>query len=358
MGNGEYGQTGSGLITKFKPNFEKIIMNPKKVAPRKSSKPTFFKRKKKGDVKKFETAFSCGAYHCVCVHEGNVYIWGSYQDNNVSTGFSLISYSPHQIPDMTMMQVKQLCVRRRQIFAVVGLTNLPNIRFSCFDPPQVESGTLDGILDFLLQDFDEEFTDTFFLTYTLFLDGSQLLDILQERLKSVTKEEELSFKSKMLLFLEKWVKSKQNYDIFEYENIFEKVKSFIELVTGNNNTLQTKILKLLAKENISSNKIPPSLNRDLTNEIFEMNPREVAEQISLFEQHVFSSIAGHEFLKVKWQKNKDQAQNIVRSICSFNNFSNWVGTTILLSLDEKIRSHRANTWLTIADVIFFFFLFF
>ena len=358
MGNGANGQTGTGN-TSTKQNFEKILMSTTttKVLDRRSIRS----KKKKFDLKKFETSFSCGAYYCACLYEGNVYLWGSYQDPSNPNNLRLISNVPQLVSNTTMMQVKQIATHKNQLFAVVGLSNLPNIRFSSFDPPVVESGTLEGIIDYLLQDFDDDFTDVFFITYTLFMNGAQLLDYIEKKVNNIQNHDDpSSYKTKLILFIEKWVKSKQNFDVFESENIFEKVTKLIEMITASNNTFQTKILKLLAKEN-TTYKPPPSFDRDLTEEMFEMNPRDVAEQISLVEQHIFSFITGSEFLKVKWQKNKEQAQNIIRVINFFNNFSNWCSTTILQISDEKVRSKRANCWLSIADVkfhLFYFFFFF
>eukprot|EP01091_Cochliopodium_minus_P017282 TRINITY_DN6718_c0_g1_i1.p1 TRINITY_DN6718_c0_g1~~TRINITY_DN6718_c0_g1_i1.p1 ORF type:complete len:1218 (-),score=373.90 TRINITY_DN6718_c0_g1_i1:17-3670(-) len=356
IGYGAHGQTGtvatnsSGVAVKQ--SFEKINFGTKTVPEKKESRFNFLKKKKSNDTKtKTDPIFSCGPYYCVCVHDGNVYIWGSQKDT-VSNQFSLISPVPIQIPDMSMMQVKQFWAHPKHLFAVVGMHNLPNIRFSSFDPPVVESGTLEGIIDFLLQDFSEDFSDTFFLTYTFFISGKDLLDFLEKRWNEYSNSEDsVALKTRIILFMEKWTKSKQNLDIFELENIFERVHKFIEMITQNNPTFQSKILKLLAKEN-SFYKPPPSIDKDLTNLFFEMNPKEVAEQICLVEQHIFSAITGSEFLKTKWQKSKENAQNIIRGIDCFNNFSNWCSSTILQTPNEKIRSERANKWLLIAEECF------
>ena len=358
MGVGTAGQLGVGSVSN-RSSFEAIsfqrpasVETKPKDSPKTNSTETkkkkliFAKKNQAALSKKEDIFFDCGSNFCTAIVSGNVFVWGSVK--SISSTLNLVGFTPNLFSDLTVIQVKQVVSHSKHIFIVVGLHNLPNITFSSFNPPTVEYGTAQGIVDFMFESFNESFLDIFFYCYPLFLKGKALLELIGKKWKETANAEDpTAQKTKIIVFVEKWIKSKQNYDVFDKENIFDVFHKLVEEIAGNN-MLQTKLLRLLATEN-NNYKLPPPSEKDLTSLFFELPPKEVAEQICLVEQYLFSTITTFEFLGLKWQKSKENATNLLRVIQSFNNFSGWCMTTILQSPSQKVRSERANKWLLIAE---------
>ena len=72
--------------------------------------------------------------------EGILHVWGGEGRHN----------EPTQVDDFGRIQFSKLCPASKQLLTVVGLTNLPTIQFSSFNPPEVKAGSFSSLLDWLI----------------------------------------------------------------------------------------------------------------------------------------------------------------------------------------------------------------
>lgn len=83
--------------------------------------------------------------------------------------------------------------------------------------------------------------------------------------------------------------------------------------------------------------------------ILDVNPEELARQITLIEHQLFKEIKANEFLGLAWAKRREQAPNILRLINWSNRMIKWVATTIVTEPDYRRRVATLKLILDTAD---------
>ncbi|CAG8566984.1 1701_t:CDS:2 [Paraglomus occultum] len=94
---------------------------------------------------------------------------------------------------------------------------------------------------------------------------------------------------------------------------------------------------------------PPILPRKMKNlEFLEIEPIELARQLTLIDSHFFGQIGSYEWMRRVWQKNDDS-----RSISVMINFSNqiafWTVGSILQQQEPKVRGNWIKHYIAVAD---------
>ncbi|KAJ3442232.1 ras guanine nucleotide exchange factor i-related [Anaeramoeba flamelloides] len=131
---------------------------------------------------------------------------------------------------------------------------------------------------------------------------------------------------------------------FIKEDLHQSLPSLSELLISKIETIEKqtgkqKIVKFTEKP---PQPIVPKNIFSQTLSIFDVNELEVARQITLIEQKIYSKIKPRELLNLAWSKAKyrHRAQNVLRFIQHFNQLSGWVSTEIIKG--ETIRK-RVST---------------
>lgn len=95
---------------------------------------------------------------------------------------------------------------------------------------------------------------------------------------------------------------------------------------------------------------PPLLPKMVTGalDILDIDPVEVARQMTLLDHDVFSRIQPAELLGQKWTKNRHEAPNVLAMIARFNSVAAWVTRTVLSFPEPALRSVVFSHFLRIA----------
>jgi son of sevenless-like protein len=122
-----------------------------------------------------------------------------------------------------------------------------------------------------------------------------------------------------------------------------------------------KRLELFAKVSTSKRKsyitqpTPPVLftanNQSLS--LLEIDPLEIARQITLFESKFFSKLKPTEFLNTNWQKDPASAPNVKRMIFNSNKITGWIATYVLAEPSARKRAAFLEHFIKIAKVFEF-----
>lgn len=207
---------------------------------------------------------------------------------------------------------------------------------------------------------DSDYVETFLLTYRSMIPASDLLeriflryehgmtDAEEEQSMSHLEAETMEKKQKIIRLrvgnvLKRW--------LTEHFHDFSKDPSLLERLNANLARIQEKglvdqIKKTIADEQAQSAKKkeftfstpPPASLTPKTANFEDFDPIEVARQLCLIEQEIYTAIHPKEALNQSWNKRKEQAPNIIKMIHFFNVFSKWVSTKLVSEPDLKARS--------------------
>ena len=241
---------------------------------------------------------------------------------------------------------------------------------------KVKGGTFEALVERLTchDAFDSNFTNTFLLTYRSFCTSTQFMSALLKRY-SLPKPKGLTELNDVNEWHEKKLKPirlrvcnvvKSWYETFSNENdeddkkAFEMAKDFFEREIQRDPTFLT-VSKLLDKFDKGFNKriiptpsreapvpiLPKSLRRI---RFIEIDPTEVARQLTLMCSKLYNQIQPLECLNKAWSKKENSpAVNIKMMIEMSNQVTSWVAITILQEGDLKKRAANLKHFIYIAE---------
>jgi len=237
-----------------------------------------------------------------------------------------------------------------------------NILFSQ-DNGEVRAGSLNKLVERLTM--DTKMIDSFLMTYKSFTNASTLLEKLIQRF-NVPASQDVEEGSAMVIQLSvidvmtKWMdKYPDDFD----EPLRLQMKHFIDFVaTTSSTSIAKKIQVSFSKlENNTSGSAykpvdpeAPSLPPDFFSRewsLLDMEPKEIARQITICDWIIFSKIRPSELMNQSWSKPKlkHRSPNVLAMIKRFNVISNWVTVSILNVPTVRDRARVMAKFIHIAD---------
>jgi len=223
----------------------------------------------------------------------------------------------------------------------------------------VKGGTLTKLIERLTFESttDNDYIDTFLLTYRTFISPLDLLEQLLERyrtgsaeinLEGISEIEASNAEKKQKIIrirvgnvLKRWLSD--HYHDYHDPQMLSRLESGIAEIQEPQ--LQATLRKTIQEQQLQKNKI-----RDLMfskEKPLPIQPKgalfedwdviEVARQLCLYEQSIYQQIHPKEALNQAWNKHKERAPNIIRMIAFFNRMSKWVSTQICHREEFKAR---------------------
>lgn len=108
---------------------------------------------------------SAGGKSIISFYNSNkTFIWGFFEYDGEKLGSDIIF--PEEIKKFSDIQILNVFSFSNQIVLSIGIQNLPSLKFSSFDPPVVQRGTPQALVDYLFEDpIDYTYQTQFLLTY-------------------------------------------------------------------------------------------------------------------------------------------------------------------------------------------------
>ncbi|KAJ3187303.1 hypothetical protein HDU85_006591 [Gaertneriomyces sp. JEL0708] len=250
---------------------------------------------------------------------------------------------------------------------------------------KVKGGRLKALIERLtLHDaLDADFTLTFLLTYRSFTTSPEFIRMVLDRFSmptptGLTPEQE-----------QQWVSQKLTPVRLRVFNVLKNWLENYALDTDSNDVLAVDMVRVFAEEtmkeimasaaaqllrilnkmtlnggNASTRKLvqnnrecpPPILPRNLNRiKFLELDPLEVARQLTVMESGLYARIMPSEFLKQAWsetagdKEGKGKSVNVRAMIATSNQITGWVASSILMEKDLKKRSQIMKQFIYIAD---------
>lgn len=241
---------------------------------------------------------------------------------------------------------------------------------------QVKSGTVSELVDLLCLHEDDPllplfqhktFVRNWFLTYSSFTTPKEFFASLKAEFHKAFEENDDSVAEKalaVLVVISLWVKMEYASDFANDDDLTKSLNRFFDKDVKEKISSKSSESKSMGKENRESisakvheiktvlqkqldlyskrpepdlkyapQSIVPKRNKDATtlDYITDVDPLEIARQITLLEADIFRRIRSREFLKVAWTKKnkKELAPNLTKFLRLSSRISNWVVTEIL-----------------------------
>lgn len=204
---------------------------------------------------------------------------------------------------------------------------------------------------------DNDYIDTFLLTYRSFISPTDLLEQLLDRYKTGSEEIEseglseieatnAEKKQKLIRIrvgnvIKRWLSD--HYHDFHDPTLLSRLEEGISEITENQ--LQATLRKTIQEQQLQKNKIrdlmfskeKPTPIQPKGSTFDDWDVVEVARQLCLYEQTIYQGIHPKEALGQSWNKHKERAPNLLKMITFFNRLSKWVSTQVCLREDLKER---------------------
>eukprot|EP00007_Cunea_sp_BSH-02190019_P006845 CAMPEP_0174231344 /NCGR_PEP_ID=MMETSP0417-20130205/1891_1 /TAXON_ID=242541 /ORGANISM="Mayorella sp, Strain BSH-02190019" /LENGTH=1210 /DNA_ID=CAMNT_0015309213 /DNA_START=169 /DNA_END=3801 /DNA_ORIENTATION=+ len=224
---------------------------------------------------------------------------------------------------------------------------------------------------------DPKYLLAFLLTYRSFTTGAEILDLLEKRWNcephsgARTPDFESKFvqriRLRVLNVVKVWI-SKHTYDFRDDIELTKRVIAFLDDVVakdmrGSADGLKKSLERRLEAEDsreihldekkmelAPTPKVPPMKRGALT--LLDMNPLEVARQITLIEFRLYNKCRPWEFLGLAWTRNAGQdAPNVHKMIHWSTRMSLWVATEILRGKTAKKKIAVISMFIKIAKYL-------
>lgn len=228
---------------------------------------------------------------------------------------------------------------------------------------------------------DANFNQAFLLTYRSFCSSAEFLKLLIERF-NVSPPEGLT-NDQMCLWAEKKQKPvrlrvlnvlKLWIEMFVFDDedlqLMQQIKSFIKTTVNQSIPAATEqLLKHIEKRehSVATHRRPtgpklvapsssgglfPILPKNWRKlKFLDLDPLELARQLTLIESQIYTMIRPQECLNKAWsQKGTNDAPNIKEMIKKTNQITGWVAETILMEGDVKKRSLVMKHFISVAEV--------
>jgi len=183
----------------------------------------------------------------------------------------------------------------------------------------------------------------------------------------LNKQKQVPIRLRVLKLIHYWVESNFETDFKFDQNLVKVLMDFLENTASISSftlslkTLLTNKLNGTAVRKTIQTKIidPPDPIMPLAFEtltvssltFLQIDPLEIARQLSMIEQKIYRSINPSELLNMAWQKKDKEiiSPNIVALTKIFNKISNWVYAEILMQEDSVMRVNTLKNFILIAD---------
>ncbi|KEI39358.1 uncharacterized protein L969DRAFT_49135 [Mixia osmundae IAM 14324] len=240
---------------------------------------------------------------------------------------------------------------------------------------QVKGGTLAALVEKLTshEGVDHHFNTTFLLTYRTFTTSNDLFDMLVQRYMIEmpaglaaeeahiwTEQKQKLVRIRVLNILKVWIESNL-YDDNE-SAVLDRVSRFAtEAVTDSvaakqvirvvERRLQNGVPSLAAPLTSYGPPPPPIISRSIRKlKFLDMDPTELARQLTLYDSRLFSAIRPPECLAKAWPKKVQTDSPNIRAMIDLSNaITRWVGCTILEYQDPKKRVGVVKHFVNIAE---------
>ncbi|KAJ3217300.1 hypothetical protein HK099_005530 [Clydaea vesicula] len=239
----------------------------------------------------------------------------------------------------------------------------------------VKGGTLKGLLNYLLNDSisGSNFESQFLLTYRTFTTSTILYEHLRQFFVENVNTKKLTselVRVRVLEVLELWV---ENYSEETEEDTkilneilhlcqskfleHQKVKNAVDkLIQTVEEKKKGRLSKSFSSNSVfflkfSLNSPPPILPKNLLKiSLLDIDPLELARQLTILESHDFISIKPFEFLNKEWSnKNSMEISNIKNAAKTFNMIMRWVAETVLNATEIKLRAAYIKQFILTAE---------
>eukprot|EP01130_Rhizamoeba_saxonica_P009876 TRINITY_DN4029_c0_g2_i1.p2 TRINITY_DN4029_c0_g2~~TRINITY_DN4029_c0_g2_i1.p2 ORF type:complete len:686 (+),score=141.66 TRINITY_DN4029_c0_g2_i1:58-2115(+) len=231
-----------------------------------------------------------------------------------------------------------------------------------------------GAIDTLVKRFstdnstDIDTITDFLLTYHNFLNTQQLIDMVFEhfdtpktfdksdqKAQQKWKHDKKSNQSGIVHFLTQWITYlKEDFNQEELEYLREKINSTYMEKKDKTHGLNLIELTKLDEGDTNMDIDTPSPIIPKSSSLLDFSPLELARQICLFEQRLYSKVQARELLNQSWNKDKESAPNVTSMITFFNVFSGWIASQILSHEKLKERVKVMKIFLKTAQHLFEF----
>jgi son of sevenless-like protein len=267
------------------------------------------------------------------------------------------------------------------------LDHLPEVTYETkFDPPQLKSGTLRGLVEQLTRHdrLDASFNGTFLLTYRSFTTAADLFELLVRRFSiqpppGLSPEDYPTWeerKQKLVRFrvvniLKNWFESywmEENNEASQ--RLLERAFAFAKNTIANTRTpgsgpLMTAIDLRIKGQDTSAKRLvltltnlapAPILPKNMKKlKFLDIDAKEFARQLTIIESRLYGKIKSTECLDKTWQRKvkadaPDPAPNVKSVILHSNQLTNWVAEMILQQAEVKKRVIVIKHFVSIADV--------
>ena len=254
-----------------------------------------------------------------------------------------------------------------------------------FDPPQLKSGTLHGLVEQLTRHdrLDPSFNATFLLTYKSFTTADELFEMLVRRFSiqppaRLTGEEYPTWEEKKQKLVRLRVVNiiKTWFETYWMENndersqiLLERAFGFAKNTIANTKTpgakpLMATIDARLKGQDTSAKRLvltltnsapPPIIPKNMKKlKFLDIDATEFARQLTIIESKLYGKIKPTECLDKTWQRKvaedgQDFAPNVKSLILHSNQLTNWVAEMILSQPEVKKRVIVIKHFVAIAD---------
>lgn len=219
----------------------------------------------------------------------------------------------------------------------------------------IRAASLDTLIR-LLPSSDANYIDTFLMTYRAFCTADELfvrmVDLWELASQHDSNETLKVFRIKFMNVIIKWI---EKHGVDFDDNSLMKLSRFLDAQAADgaiSSTTKDKIAKLIKhKLERTSKKVlhstgvnaptpiqPPQDLEEL--DLTELDPLEVARQITLMDEQAYKSIAASECMNQAWNKPaicNEVSPNIIKMIGRFNATSNWAARIIVTEQNSRKR---------------------
>ncbi|KAH3756001.1 Ras guanine nucleotide exchange factor [Pelomyxa schiedti] len=235
----------------------------------------------------------------------------------------------------------------------------------------IRGGNIYKLIQFLThqEEIDLAFVQSFLISYSAFVSGTDLLDLLVVRFflrrplgapASWVTDVRAKVRLRVISMLKMWA-SQHNDDFSDNPQMMAKMKEILALFAESTKLAASVSLDKPKERPVIEAAFPqPVILIGLTPEtpirsILDMHPEEMARQIALLEWDLWKKVRSKEFIGQNWNKvakKETHAPNISRMILESNRRTCWAITEVVQQRDVKDRAVAIHRLLLCAEASF------
>ncbi|KAI8817620.1 ras guanine nucleotide exchange factor domain-containing protein [Fimicolochytrium jonesii] len=235
---------------------------------------------------------------------------------------------------------------------------------------QITAGTVDALVEALLDEPDQLYVDGFLLTFRHFLTPAQLLTKLTRDFRKFGAERTVDSKKRgaeeqltIVALVKKWA-GEHAYDFLDPLNM-SALHQFLEGVQTSKYSSYSKQIRSLVQHALNDHEdsckatdLPPDTNpthelipllREF--DILSQSTRKIAQQLTLVDSRMFRSIAPEEFTLFLWDNSPLKStltRRLQQYISRFNRIGYWVATVVCSFVDRQKRTEALELFIKVA----------